>query len=108
MWMLSGVAVLFYASRFGYVNPGVTGVGIEFIVIAGVIIGGTSITGGSGSVLVTFLGILLLGIINVALPVLNIPGEFQKAIYGLIIVVALSLDQLIIYRMKKISGEKNA
>ena len=37
------------------VNPGVTGVGIEFIVIAGVIIGGTSITGGSGSVLGTCL-----------------------------------------------------
>ena len=67
------------------------------------IIGGTSITGGSGSVLGTFLGILLLGIINVALPVLNIPGEFQKAIYGLIIVVALALDQLIIYRMRKLS-----
>ena len=106
--MLAGVAGLFYASRFGYVNPGVTGVGIEFIVIAGVIIGGTSITGGSGSVLGTFLGILLLGIINVALPVLNIPGEFQKAIYGLIIVVALALDQLIIYRMKKLSGGLNA
>ena len=55
-----------------------------------------------------FLGILLLGIINVALPVLNIPGEFQKAIYGLIIVVALALDQLIIYRMKKLSGGINA
>ena len=56
----------------------------------------------------TFLGILLLGIINVALPVLNIPGEFQKAIYGLIIVLALSLDQLIIFRMKKLSGASNA
>ena len=100
--MLSGIAGLFYASRFGYVNPGVTGVGIEFIVIAGVIIGGTSITGGSGSVLGTFLGILLLGIINVALPVLNIPGGYQKAIYGIIIVAALALDQFIIYRMKKL------
>ena len=106
--MLAGIAGLFYASRFGYVNPGVTGVGIEFIVIAGVIIGGTSITGGSGSVLGTFLGILLLGIINVALPVLNIPGAFQKAIYGLIIVLALSLDQLIIFRMKKLRGSSNA
>lgn len=105
--MLAGIAGLFYASRFGYVNPGVTGVGIEFIVIAGVIIGGTSITGGSGSVLGTFLGILLLGIINVALPVLNIPGAFQKAIYGLIIVLALSLDQLIIFRMKKLRGSSN-
>ena len=44
----------------------------------------------------------------VALPVLNIPGEFQKAIYGLIIVLALSLDQLIIFRMKKLSGASNA
>ena len=105
--MLSGIAGLFYASRFGYVNPGVTGVGIEFIVIAGVIIGGTSITGGSGSVLGTFLGILLLGIINVALPVLNIPGGYQKAIYGIIIVVALALDQFIIFRMKKIRISQN-
>ena len=39
---------------------------------------------------------------------LNIPGEFQKAIYGLIIVLALALDQLIIYRMKKLSGSINA
>ena len=105
--MLSGIAGLFYASRFGYVNPGVTGVGIEFIVIAGVIIGGTSITGGSGSVLGTFLGILLLGIINVALPVLNIPGGYQKAIYGVIIVAALALDQFIIYRMKTLRSLKN-
>ena len=45
----------------------------------------------AATILGTFLGILLLGIINVALPVLNIPGEFQKAIYGLIIVVALAL-----------------
>ena len=56
---------------------------------------------------VLLLSILLLGIINVALPVLNIPGEFQKAIYGLIIVVALALDQLIIYRMKKLSVSSN-
>ena len=105
--MLSGIAGLFYASRFGYVNPGVTGVGIEFIVIAGVIIGGTSITGGSGSVLGTFLGILLLGIINVALPVLNIPGGYQKAIYGVIIVTALALDQFIIYRMKNLKRVNN-
>ena len=38
---------------------------------------------------------------------LNIPGGYQKAIYGVIIVAALALDQFIIYRMKKLRSLKN-
>ena len=48
---LAGLAGIIYASRFGYVNPGITGVGFEFTVIAAVVIGGVSINGGVGSVL---------------------------------------------------------
>ena len=59
-----GVAGIMYASRFGYVNPGITGVGFEFTVIAAVVVGGVSINGGVGTVLGTVLGVLLLGMVD--------------------------------------------
>ena len=91
----AGFAGIMYASRFGYVNPGITGVGFEFTVIAATVIGGTSIAGGSGSVLGVVIGCLLLGIVNTALAVLGISAFWQQAMYGLIIISALVLDKLL-------------
>jgi rhamnose transport system permease protein len=91
----AGLAGILYAARFGYVNPGITGVGFELTVIAAVVIGGTSINGGVGSVLGTTLGVLLLGSVNVALPTLGISGFWQNAIYGAIILVALIIDRTV-------------
>jgi rhamnose transport system permease protein len=62
-------------------------------VIAAVVIGGASINGGVGSVLGVVLGVLLLGCVSAALPLLGIPGTVQSAIYGLVIIVALVIDQ---------------
>ncbi|MFT4132640.1 ABC transporter permease [Labrys sp. (in: a-proteobacteria)] len=90
---LAGLAGVMYASRFGYVNPGITGVGFEFTVIAPVVIGGVSINGGSGSVAGTVLGVLLLGAVSVALPILGVSGFWQQAIYGAIILAALVIDR---------------
>ena len=59
-------------------NPCITGVGFEFTVIAAVVIGGVSINGGVGSVLGTVLGVLLLGTVNVALPLLGVSGFWQQ------------------------------
>ncbi len=56
-------------------NPGITGVGFEFTVIAAVVIGGVSINGGVGTVLGTVLGVLFLGAVQVALPILASPGS---------------------------------
>ena len=92
---LAGLAGIIYAARFGYVNPGITGVGFEFTVIAAVVIGGVSINGGVGSVLGTVLGVLLLGAVQVALPILRVSGFWQDAIYGAIIVVALIIDRTV-------------
>lgn len=89
----AGLAGLLYASRFGYVNPGITGVGFELTVIAAVVIGGVSINGGTGSVAGTALGVLLLGSVTVALPILGISGFWQNAIYGAIIILALVIDR---------------
>ncbi|MBP0579884.1 ABC transporter permease [Labrys sp. LIt4] len=90
---LAGLAGVMYASRFGYVNPGITGVGFEFTVIAPVVIGGVSINGGSGSVAGTVLGVLLLGAVSVALPILGVSGFWQQAIYGAVILAALVIDR---------------
>jgi rhamnose transport system permease protein len=92
---LAGLAGIFYAARFGYVNPGITGVGFEFTVIAAVVIGGVSINGGVGSVLGTALGVLLLGAVTVALPIIGISGFWQNAVYGAIILIALVIDRTV-------------
>ena len=90
---LAGLAGIVYAARFGYVNPGITGVGFEFTVIAAVVIGGVSINGGSGTVLGTVLGVILLGMVNVALPILDVSALWQQAIYGAVIIAALLIDR---------------
>lgn len=92
---LAGLAGIIYAARFGYVNPGITGVGFEFTVIAAVVIGGVSINGGVGSVAGTILGVMLLGAVQVALPILRVSGFWQDAIYGAIIVIALVIDRTV-------------
>jgi rhamnose transport system permease protein len=92
---LAGLAGILYASRFGFVNPGETGVGFELTVIAAAIIGGTNIFGGSGTVLGVFLGCLLLGTISVALAVLGVASTWQLAVYGFVILLAVIVDGII-------------
>ncbi|WP_375451362.1 ABC transporter permease [uncultured Devosia sp.] len=92
---LSGLAGILYASRWGFVNPSNTGSGFEFQVIAAVVIGGVSINGGVGTVLGTMLGVLLLGCVAAALPLLGIPGTTQSAIYGAVILIALLIDRTV-------------
>lgn len=90
---LAGVAGILYASRFGYVNPGITGLGFEFAVIAAVVVGGVSINGGSGTVLGTVLGVLLLGTVSVALPILGVSAFWQDVFNGAVIILALLVDR---------------
>lgn len=89
---LAGLAGILYASRFAVVNPATAGQGLELIVIAAVVIGGTNVTGGSGSVLGVLLGSLLLGVINVALAVLGISETWQQLVYGVVILMAVVFD----------------
>ena len=92
---LAGFAGVLYASRFGFLNPGQTGVGLELTVIAAVVIGGVNVFGGSGSVPGVLLGCLLLGAINVALAVLGLAGTWQLAVYGFVILLAVTADSFL-------------
>jgi rhamnose transport system permease protein len=89
---LAGLAGVAYASQFGFVNPGSAGKGLELSVIAAVVIGGTKVSGGSGSISGVFLGALLLGVLNVALSVLGIAEDFQQFVYGSVVLIAVLLD----------------
>ena len=89
---LAGLAGVLYASRYGFVNPATAGSGMELVVIAAVVIGGTRVTGGSGTVAGVLLGCLLLGAISVALAVLGIAGTWQSLVYGAVILLALLFD----------------
>lgn len=97
----SGLAGMAYISRIGYVNPTVVGSGIEFIVIAATVIGGTSMSGGTGSVLGTVMGVFLLGELETAITIVGLSGHWQEAIYGLIIVIAVIADKQFRTRMQK-------
>jgi len=64
--------------------------GTELDVIAAVVLGGTSIMGGVGSVARTLLGVFFLGVVNDGMNILNVPIDIQLMAKGAIIVVALA------------------
>jgi len=92
---LAGLAGVLYASRYGTVNPADAGVGFELTVIAATVIGGANIMGGSGTILGTVLGCLLLGVLSNALAVTNVSGFYQRFAQGLVILLAVIVDAII-------------
>ncbi len=92
---LAGLAGVLYASRYGTVNPADAGVGFELTVIAATVIGGTNILGGSGTILGSVLGSLLLGVLGNALAVTGVSGFYQKFAQGFVILLAVIVDAII-------------
>jgi rhamnose transport system permease protein len=90
---LTGFAALFNAVRFNQI-PANAGIGLELEVIAAVIVGGTAVTGGRGTVLGTVLGVVLLGMIGPALIFLGISAWWERALQGAIILAAVAIDAL--------------
>ncbi len=89
----SAISALILTSRLNSAEP-VAGVGFELDVIAAVVIGGTSLMGGRGSVWGTLVGALLIGVINNGMILLGISPYFQQLVKGLIIIGAVLLDRL--------------
>jgi len=88
---LTGVAAVLNSVRFNQI-PSNAGLGLEMKVIAAVVIGGTAITGGKGTILGTILGVVLLGAIGPALTFLGVSAYWEKAIQGAIILAAVATD----------------
>jgi rhamnose transport system permease protein len=91
MGALVGLAALLNAVRFSAV-PGNAGLGLELKAVAAVVVGGTAITGGRGTLVGTLIGVALLGTIGTALTFAGINPFWEKAIQGAIILAALVSD----------------
>lgn len=88
--LLAGVAGILHVSNNRLANP-FDLVGTELDVIAAVILGGARITGGTGSVWGTLLGVMLVTLINQVLILIGVPSTMQKVIVGIFILVAGTL-----------------
>ena len=88
---LTGLAALLNSVRFNQI-PSNAGIGLEMKVIAAAVVGGTGIRGGSGSLLGTLLGVVLLGAIGPALTFLGVSAYWERALQGAIILAAVAID----------------
>ncbi|WKA54404.1 ABC transporter permease [Planococcus shixiaomingii] len=91
---LSGLSGVLWVSKFASAQ-GDTASGYELTVIAACILGGVSIAGGSGKISGVILGAFLLGILNNALPLMNVSPFWQMAIQGSIILIAVIINALV-------------
>jgi inositol transport system permease protein len=90
--MLAGLAGIVLSARISSGQPGL-GVGYELDAIASAVIGGTSFSGGIGTVWGTMIGALIIGTLNNGLDLLNVSAYWQQIVKGAIIVVAIIIDE---------------
>jgi len=95
---IAGVAGVLWAAQYGTVDS-TAGTGYELQVISAVVVGGVAIFGGSGSAVGAALGALLLNTISSALYVLGISPFWDQAIWGFLLIVAISVDRFISVRL---------
>jgi ribose transport system permease protein len=81
------------ASRLNSAQPAL-GMGYELEAIAAVVIGGTSLSGGQGSILGTVIGALIMSVLTNGLRILSVPQEWQTVIVGLVVLLAVYADIL--------------
>ncbi|HEY7513973.1 MAG TPA: ABC transporter permease [Vicinamibacteria bacterium] len=93
MGALTGLSALLTSIQFIDVQTN-AGVGLEMKVIAAVVVGGTAISGGRGSLFGTLLGVALLGAIGPALTFLGTEAHWERALQGLVILLAVAADAL--------------
>lgn len=91
--LFMGVAGVVLAARLNSAQPAL-GIGYELQAIAAVVIGGTSLHGGKGSVIGTLIGALIVGTVTNGLRIMSIPQEWQTVVIGLVILVAVYTDIL--------------
>jgi rhamnose transport system permease protein len=101
--LLGGVAGVMWGIYFGTIYA-TSASGLVLQVVAAVVVGGVTISGGAGTVVGAALGALFLALINNALLVLQLPQDLLQAIYGAVILVAVSADALIAKRQRGLAA----
>ena len=88
-----GIAGVLSASRLSSAQP-TGGMGLELEAIAAVVIGGTSLQGGKGSIVGTVIGALIMAVLTNGLRITSVPQEWQSVAVGIVILIAVYLDML--------------
>jgi len=89
---LSGLAGVMVTARLDSAQPD-AGLGYELDSIAAVVIGGTSLSGGQGSIAGTVVGCLIIGVLNNGLTLLDVSPFWQQIVKGLVIIIAVALER---------------
>lgn len=97
----AGLAGISYVAVYSTIQPG-TGNGFELDAIAGVVIGGTSLSGGVGSVVGTLIGVFIMSVLKTGLPFIGLQPHYQLFITGFVLICAVYAD--VINRNRKQGG----
>ena len=100
--LFCGLAGVFYAAVYTSIIPA-SGSGYELLAIAGVVIGGTSMTGGSGTLTGTIIGVFVMSVLKQGLMSMGLQAHWQNFFTGVVVIGAVLLDQ---YRIKKMAQVK--
>lgn len=94
--LLAGIAGFSCMSRLNVAQPnvGATGVSYEFDAVIGVVMGGASFTGGTGSVVMAFLGCIFIGVLNNILNLMNVSAYMQQIVKGGLIIITVIVDAM--------------
>jgi ribose transport system permease protein len=91
--LFAGLAGVLMAARLGSAQPA-TGFGYELAAISAVVIGGTSLSGGEGTILGTVIGAFIVYVLTYGLQFVNVPQEWQIVVTGLVVILAVYIDNL--------------
>jgi rhamnose transport system permease protein len=101
--LLAGIAGVMWVIEFGTIN-GTSATGVVLAVVAAVVVGGVNIFGGSGTVIGAVIGAFFLGFVANALILVGLSQFWLQAIYGVVILVAVSADALIARRIQRLTA----
>ena len=91
--LFAGLAGVLSAARLGSAQPA-TGFGLELSAISAVVIGGTSLSGGEGTIMGTVIGAFIVYVLTYGLQFVNVPQEWQIVVTGLVVIGAVYIDNL--------------
>lgn len=89
--LFAGLAGVAYAATYVTIYPG-TGAGFEMDAIGGAIVGGVSASGGSGTILGAFLGVIVISLMKIGLPFVGLQANWQQIFTGLVLLGAVLID----------------
>lgn len=93
----AGIAGVAYAATYSTLLPG-NGGGMELDAIAGVVIGGTSMSGGYGTIGGTLIGVFIMSVLKIGLPFVGLQNQYQQFITGFVLIIAVFAD---VYNRRK-------